>query len=197
MLRNLMVGGLVLLSLAACATLPKPNPRIEARLLEGNTALDGWTVDATAFYSRLEVLLQDIEALYDHPGWSEMETVIAFTTSRADLEDDLAVDQGLQKALDEWTAQWGDSGEDLFLYYRSLADRCSISEARRIGLIGRLSSLQALYLEAVFMELSANRYAQAEAIFGTVEALSKAEAELNSYALNAIGLYEVKPSRRE
>ncbi len=42
------------------------------------------------------------------------------------------------------------------------------------------------------MELSANRHAPAETIFGTVEALSKAEDELNSYTLNAIGLYEVR-----
>jgi hypothetical protein len=195
MLRNLMAGVLILASLAACATLPKPNPRAEARLQEANTALDSLSADSTAFYEKLEVLRQDIKELYEHPGWSEMEAVIASATSRTEIEDDFFADQDLQNALDAWTAKWGDSGEDLFLHYRSLADRCSISEARRIGLIGRLSSLQALYLEAVFVELSANRYAQAETIFGTVQALSKAEDELNSYALNAIGLYEVRGIR--
>jgi hypothetical protein len=195
MLRNLMAGVLILASLAACATLSKPNPRAAARLQEANTALDSLSADSTAFYAKLEILRQDIWALYNHPGWSEMETVVAFTASRTEIEDDFSIDLDLQNALDAWTAKWGDSGEDLFLHYRSLVDLCSISEAHRIGLIGRLSSLQALYLEAVFVELLADRYAQAEAIFGTVEALSKAEEELNSYVLNAIGLYEVKPSR--
>jgi hypothetical protein len=105
------------------------------------------------------------------------------------------MDQGMENALDEWTVKWGDSGEDLFLHYRSLVDRCSIAEARRIGLIGRIASLQAIYLEVTFLELAADRYSQAETIFGTVEALSKAENELSSYSLNALGLYDVKPLR--
>lgn len=195
MFRNLMAGVLILASLAACATLPKPNPRVEARLQEANTALDSLSGDTTAFYAKLEVLRQDIWALYHRPGWSEMETIVAFTTSRTEIEDDFSLDPYLENALDVWTAKWGESGEDLFLHYRSLADLCTISEARRIGLIGRLSSLQALFLEAVFAELLANRYTRAETIFGTVEALGKAEDELNSYTLNAIGLYEVNPTR--
>ncbi len=194
MLRNLMAGILILVSLAACATLPKPTPRAEARLREANAALDSLSEASTVFYEKLQTLLQDIRALTDHPGWSDMETIIAVTTSGGEIDDDFSVDYDLQNALDGWTAKWGDSGEDFFLRSRSLVDRCSISEARRIGLIGRLSSLQAMYLEAVFVELAANHHSQAEVIFGTVEALSKAENELNSYTLNAIGLYEVKPS---
>ena len=194
MFRNLMAGILILASLAACATVPKPTPRAEASLREANAALDSLSEASTVFYEKLQTLLQDIRALTDHPGWSDMETIIAATTSGGEIDDDISMDYDLQNALDGWTAKWGDSGEDLFLQYRSLADRCSISEARRIGLIGRLSSLQAMYLEAVFVELAANHHSQAEAIFGTVEALSKAENELNSYTLNAIGLYEVKPS---
>ncbi len=123
-----------------------------------------------------------------------MESIVAFTSHVDEWEDDTSVDQGLQNALDDWTVKWGESGEDLFLHYRSLADRCSISEARRIGLIGRIASLQAVYLEVTFMELAADRYPQAEISYGTVEALSKAENELNSYALNTLGLYDVKRS---
>jgi len=194
MLRNLMAGILIVASLAACATLPKPSPRAEARLQEANAALDSLGEASNAFYEKLQPLLQDIRALYDQPGWNDMETIIAATISGGDIDDDFSTDYDLQNALDGWTAKWGDSGEDLLLQYRSLVDRCSISEARRIGLIGRIASLQAMYLEAVFVELSANHHSQAEVIFGTVEALSKAENELNSYTLNAVGLYEVQPS---
>jgi hypothetical protein len=58
-----------------------------------------------------------------------------------------------------------------------------------------LASIQATYLEATLLELSANRYSQATSIYGTVEALGKSEDELNSFTLTAIGLYDVKPSR--
>ncbi len=68
MLRNLMTGVLILASLTACASLPKPNPRAEARLQEANTALDRLSADSTAFYEKLEVLRQDIRALYEHAG---------------------------------------------------------------------------------------------------------------------------------
>ena len=124
-----------------------------------------------------------------------MAAIIALSAPEAQAEADFSVDQDLETALDEWTTRWGISGEALFSRYLALADRCSISEARRIGLIGRLASLQALYLEVTFRELSANRNAQAEAAFGTVEALSKSEDELNSYTLNAIGLYDAQASR--
>jgi hypothetical protein len=194
MLRNLMAGVLIVTSLAACATLPESKPGAEARLQEANAAMDSLSTASTAFYENLEPLLQDIKALYEYPGWSDMEAIIVATTSEAEIADDFSMDQHLESALDEWSARWEDSGEDLFLHYRTLADRCTISEARRIGLIGRLSSLQAGYLEAVFVELAADRYSRAEAIFGTVEALSKAENELNSYTLNAIGLYDVRTS---
>jgi hypothetical protein len=193
--RNLMVGVLILASLAACTTLPKPNPQAEARLQEANPALDSLSTATAAFYAKLEPLLQDIKTLHEHPGWSDMEAITAFTRPDGEMEDDFSVDQGLQKALDDWSAKWGESGEDLFQYTRSLVDRCSISEARRIGLIGRIASLQALYLEVIFLELSANRYSQAETIYGTVEALSKAENELNSYTLDPSGLYDVKPAQ--
>jgi hypothetical protein len=194
MLRILIAGILILATLTACATLPKPNPGAEARLQEANAALDSMSGATTTFYGNLETLLRDIRALYDRPGWDDMAAIIAFRSSAGESDDDFSVDQGLKSALDDWTVKWGDSGEDLVQYYRSLADRCSISEARRIGLIGRIASLQAMYLEVTFLELSANRYPQAETAYGTVEALSKAESELSSYTLNPLGLYEVKPS---
>jgi hypothetical protein len=178
----------------ACATLQKQNPRAEARLQEANAALESLSAESTAFYGNLVPLLQNIRALYDHPGWSDMATTLAFTSRPDEWEDDASVHQGLQYALDDWTTKWGESGEDLFQHYRALVDRCSISEARRIGLIGSIASLQAAYLEVTFMELSADRYPQAEISYGTVEALSAAENELNSYALNTLGLYDVKPA---
>ena len=193
MLLRLIGGVLILTSLMACATIPKQNPRAEARLQEANAVLETLSADSTTFYDNLAALLQNIRALYDHPGWSDMVSIIAIASDVEEWEDDASFDQGLQNALDDWTAKWGESGEDLFLHYRALVDRCSISEARRIGLIGRIASLQTIYLEVTFMELSANRYPQAEISYGTVEALSKTENELNSYALNTLGLYDVKP----
>jgi hypothetical protein len=165
---------------------------VEAKLQEANAALDSLSANLTTFYGNLEPLLQEIKALCDRPGWSDMEGIIASNLPGVESEEELPVNQGLKNALDDWTAKWGDSGEDLYTRYLSLVDRCTISEARRIGLIGRLASLQAMYLEATFLELAADRYDQAKAIYGTVEALSKSEDELSSYALNALGLYDVK-----
>jgi hypothetical protein len=195
MFRNLIGGVLILASLSACATMPGPNPRVEARLNEANTVLDSLSADMTVFYENLEVLLEAIKALYEYPGWDDMETIVSSTVSEDQDETESSITPDLKVALDHWTTNWGDSGERLFSRYVSLVDRCSASEARRIGLIGRLASIQATYLEATLLELAANRYSQAKSIFGTVEALSKSEDELNSFTLNAIGLYDVKPSR--
>jgi hypothetical protein len=195
MFRNLIGGVLILASLGACATMPGPNPRVEARLQEANSALDTLSADITAFYEKLEMLLEDIVALYENPGWGDLETIIASTVTDNQDETESSIGRDLKAALDRWTTNWGDSGERLFSRYLSLVDRCSASEARRIGLIGRLASIQATYLEATLLELSANRYTQATSIYGTVEALGKSEDELNSFTLNAIGLYDVKPSR--
>jgi hypothetical protein len=184
---------LLLVTLMGCATMPKANPRVEAKLEEANAALDRLSADLPLFYSNLEALLQDLKTLYDYPGWSDLEAILASTFPEPENEERVPGNLGMKQALHDWMARWGESGEDLYSRYLSLVDRCTISEARRIGLAGRLSSLQATYLEVTFMELAANRHAQAKAVFATVEALSKAEDELNSYSLNALDLYDAKP----
>jgi hypothetical protein len=195
MLRNLIGGVLMLAILGACATVPKANPGAEAKLQAANASLDALSADITTFYGYLETLLHEIKTLSGHPGWNDMAAMISATGSTPEGEDEIPVTQDLTNHLDDWTAKWGESGEKLYSRYLSLADRCTISEARRIGLIGRLASMQALYLEVTFLELSANRQPQAEAAFATVEALSKTQEELDSYPLSDIGLYEVTSSR--
>jgi hypothetical protein len=145
----------------------------------------------TTFYDNLQTLLNDIKVLYEHPGWYDMEAIIASSASDYQNMSESSFTPDFKAALDHWSTKWGDSGEGLFSRYLSLVDRCSASEARRIGLVGRLASIQATYLEAILMELLANRYAQAKAVYDTVEALSSSENELNSYSLNAIELYPV------
>ncbi len=194
MLRSLMSCLLVLTSLGACATLPQANPKTEAKLREANAALYALSADIHAFYESLEPLLRDIRTLSEHPGWRDMEVLITAGEATPGDEQEIPLDRERKKALSDWTAKWGDSGDRLFAQYQALADRCSISEARRIGLIGRLVSMQAGYLEITFLELSANRESQAEAIFSTVEALSKTQEELDSYTPDALGLYQVASS---
>lgn len=195
MLRTLMICALILISVGACATLPKANPKAEAKLAEANAALGALSADINAYYDYLATLLEDIQTLSEHPGWSDMEVLIGTGEATPVGEGETPLERERKSGFSEWTAQWGDSGEELFAQYQFLADRCSISEARRIGLIGRLVSMQAWYLEITFLELSANRQAQAEAAYSTVEALSKTQDELDSYTLDAIGLYEVASHR--
>lgn len=195
MLRRLMSALLVLFSLEACATLPKTNPNAEAKLAEANAALEALSADINSYYEYLVALLQDITTLTAQPGWDDMEALIAAGEATPVGEEETRLEQERKNGFSEWCAKWGGSGEELFAQYQFLADRCSISEARRIGLIGRLVSMQAWYLEITFLELSANRQAQAEAAYSTVETLSKTQDELDSYTLDGIGLYEVATNR--
>lgn len=187
MLHNLVAGVLVLILLTGCATLPKANPDAEAKLQRANASLDALSGEITAFYGHLETLLHEIRTLHEQPGWNDLAAMISATVSPLAGEGETPAVPDLTDQLD----RWGASGEQLYSQYLSLADRCSISEARRIGLIGRLAAMQALYLEVTFMELSANRQSRAEAAFASVEALSKTQEELESYTVNDIGLYEV------
>lgn len=191
MLRAIVCGVLTLISLGACATLPQANPRADAKLAEANASLDALSADISVFYEDLAALLEDIKTLTEHPGWSDMEVIIATIESASVSEGESPRERDHEDDIAEWTAHWGDSAEELLAQYQSLADRCSIFEARRIGLIGRLVAMQAWYLEITFLELSANRQAQAEAAYSTVEALSRTQEELDSYPLDAMGLYEV------
>ena len=54
MLRSLLSSVLMVMSLAACATLPKPNPGTAAKLQAANASLDTLTTDLTTFYGNLE-----------------------------------------------------------------------------------------------------------------------------------------------
>lgn len=195
MLPRLLGCILVLIHLGACAALPKANSRAEAKLLEANATLDSLRADINAFYESLNILLADIRTLGEQPGWYEMAAIIAAGEATPGGEDELLPDGDRQNKFSHWTAEWGDSGEELLFQYQSLADRCSISEARRIALVGRLLAMQAWYLEITFRELAANRQDQAEAAYGTVEALSSTQEELESYPLDPTGLYEAATLR--
>ena len=190
MLRGVISGALILFTLGACTTFPRANPAAEAKLVEANAALDALSADINVFYEYLAALLEDIKTLTEPPGWYDMEVLIATLESASLGEGESPLQRGYEDGIAEWTAQWGDAAEELLAQYQSLADRCSISEARRIGLIGRLVAMQAWYLEITFLELSANRQAQAEAAYSTVQALSRTQDELDSYVLDAMGLYE-------
>ncbi len=59
---------LILSSLMACATLPKQNPKAEARLQEANAALESLSVDSTTFYGNLVTLMERYQSALRSPG---------------------------------------------------------------------------------------------------------------------------------
>lgn len=191
---GLVVIAALLATLLGCASIGKP-PRAASGLKAAGTKLDTTLQEVTDFYTDLEPLLEGIRGLREHPGWNDMELIVMEQSQ--DMEDGEAEPSpSVDAALEDWSAKWGESGQAFFLRYLALADRCSAMEMRRIGLGGQLAALQAVYLEAVFLELSAGREAEAQSIFETVQALGKTEDELNSFQLDALGLYDSVGSRK-
>lgn len=188
-LRFLFLNSLLIASLLGCATLPKPKPDVESTLAKADAALGAISEELQTFQKDLSSLLSDIHTLYSHPGWSEMEVIVLDTVLVQDSRESESDEASLEEALEEWSSRWGTSGESLYLRYLALADRCSAMEMRRINLAANLAAIQATYLEATLMELDAQREDQARLIFQTLEAVGKAEDELNSYRLNETGLY--------
>lgn len=176
--------------LNACATAPPRNPQAEAKLVEANRDLDALNERINSFYGELSVLQAEIAKLTEQPRWEEMEEIIRATPSMQDPEADPRAEFEASPALAAWKGKRDEVWEALLDRYLALADRCIILEARRISILEKLLAAQAKYIGATLMEANAGRYEQGKSIYSVVEVLSTTQNELESYNLNAVGLYE-------
>lgn len=189
----------VLLSvfLAGCATFPhgrseaeKKIPKSQIMLLEANRGLDSVNEQSSAFYAQLGPVLQELKQLTTRPGWGEFEQILLeYPPLRdPDSEDEITPEIGSRFA--EWGRAWNASWEETFVAYRDLVDKCIILEARKLAVRERLLVVQAKYVAAVMLEVSAGHEKEGKEIYSVVEVLDKTAAELNSYQPNDLGLYK-------
>lgn len=195
---------LLLGSLSACATVPskklgvEANPvnaeLAEAKLIDANQHLDSLNEQIKGFYADLERMRQDIAELYQRPGWPELKEVLVATPSIQDPEVDPRAALRASPAFASLASKWDESWEMLFDRYVGLVDRCTILEARRVALLEKLLAIEAKYIGATMLELTADKYEEGKAIYAIVDTLGSSENELNSYTINAIGLYDPGPA---
>jgi hypothetical protein len=176
--------------LSACATIPARNPQAEAKLVEANRDLDALNGQIQLFYADFGTLQAAVAKLYTEPGWSEMRELILATPSIQDPESDPKTEFMASPAFASLKGKKDKSWEPLFDKYSALADRCTILEAKRISMLEKLLAAQAKYIGATLLELNARRYEQGKSIYSVVDLLGKTQTELESYNLNALGLYE-------
>ncbi|MFZ2447973.1 MAG: hypothetical protein WAW37_16575 [Syntrophobacteraceae bacterium] len=183
--------------LAGCATIPggKPGPgtvEAEAKMVEAAGALDSVNERSGAFYAQLGAVIEEIKRFCDRPGWMEFEQILLEYPSLRDPDADIEITPEIEARLADWGRAWNASGEETLVAYRDLVDKCIIMEAKRLALRERLLTVQAKYLAAVMLELSAGREQQAQEIYSVVEVLDKSGAELNSYQTDDLGLYKFR-----
>lgn len=182
------------LLLSACAgarVAQPPDPRAAALAEEAGAFLDTVAENTQRLYADLGALRGELLELTSRPEWPEMEAIILETPSARLLEGDYMEDMESSPAVKAWTRKWKQPWKPIFRDYISLADRCSIVEARRAALKSRITEVQVKYLLAAQAEQAAGRADQAESLIQMVDLLSQSINELDAFTPNELGLYDV------
>jgi hypothetical protein len=191
----------LILAVSGCASLPGKGgiapqpPETEAKLEEANISLDAANVQSAAFYAELGSALREIREFQGRPGWKEFEQILLDYPSLRDPDREAEITPGMRSRLSGWSLEWKTPWESTLGGYHHLVDKCIILEAKRLAAREKLLAVQARYLAAVMMEVSAGREKKGKEIFSVVEALDGTNAELDSYRTNDLGLYETGTMR--
>lgn len=197
--RQLTAYALLSAVLAGCATAPFGRPKTEQKiptaksetvLLEANKELDTVNEQSSAFYAQLGPVLQEIKQFTAQPGWGEFEQILLEYPPLRDPDSELELTPEIESRFSDWSRKWNGSWEERFLGYRDLVDKCIILEAKKLAVRERLLVVQAKYVAAVMLEVSAGHEKEGKEIYSVVEVLDKTSAELNSYQPNDLGLYK-------
>jgi hypothetical protein len=201
--RHLIAFALLAALTAGCASVPGEKPQTEAKhsgamldteakLSDANSALDSANERSAAFYAQLAPVLEEIKQFCSRPGWIEFEQILLEFPSLRDTDIQIEITPEIESRLDEWGRRWNTSWEDTLIGYHDLVDKCIILEAKKLSVRERLLAVQAKYLAAVMIELSAGREQRGREIYSVIELLDKSVEELNSYQADDLGLYRFK-----
>ncbi|MEM5790114.1 MAG: hypothetical protein AAGU11_22585, partial [Syntrophobacteraceae bacterium] len=159
---------------------------VVSRLHDANSALDAATEQSSSFYSQLGKAMEEIKEFQAIPGWGEFEQILLEYPELRDPDNDIEVTAEMEARLSDWGSRWNHSWEETLVRFLGLVDKCIILEARRLAVRERLLAVQAKYLAAAMIELSAGREEQGKEIWSVVEVLDNSGAELNSYQVDDI-----------
>lgn len=180
-------------SLTGCASTgglaTKPVPGIESRMGEAADALDAVNRQSSVFYQEYNALTGEIKKFCALPGWTEFEAILHDYPNLKDPDGEIEITPEAESSLSTWAKRWKTSWEETLVDYHGLVDKCIILDAKRLAARERLLAVQAKYIGAVMLALSAGREAQAKEIYALVEVLDKTGAELNSFQTDDLGLY--------
>jgi hypothetical protein len=197
--RQLIACVLLSVFLAGCATFPHSRSeagkkisgaKTESMLLEANRELDTVNEQSSAFYAQLGPVLQEIKQFTTRPGWAEFEQILLEYPPLRDPDSEDEITPEVESRFAEWSRTWNSSWEETFVAYRDLVDKCIIMEAKKLAVRERFLVVQAKYVAAVMLEVSAGHEKEGKEIYSVVEVLDKTAAELNSYQPNDLGLYK-------
>jgi hypothetical protein len=197
--RQLTAYVLLSVILAGCATFQHgptdaekkfSKEKTESVLVEANKELDSVNEQSTAFYAQLGPVLQEIKQFTTQPGWGEFEQIILEYPSLRDQDDEVEITPEIESRFADWSQRWNASWEEMYTGYRDLVDKCIILEAKKLATRERLLVVQAKYVAAVMLQVSAGNEKEGKEIYSVVEVLDKTAAELNSYQPNDLGLYK-------
>jgi hypothetical protein len=188
---------LLIWALSGCAGLPGNgnsnaalrSTEAEAKVVEANRELDSVNEQSAVFYAQLASVLQEIKELRRQPGWNEFEHILSEYPSLKDPDNEMEVSGEIKSRLSEWSGKWGTPWEQILEGYRRLVDKCIILEAKKLAVRERLLAVQARYISAAMLEISAGREKEGTEVYSIVEMLDKPNMELNSYQPDDFGLY--------
>jgi len=195
--RQLTAVVLLSLFLTGCGTIPRSQLNVEQKisranteLSEANRELDSVNDQSAEFYGQLGPVLREIKQLAARPGWGEFVQILLEYQTLRDPDSELELTPEMESRFTDWSRKWKVSWEATYTDYRDLVDKCIILEARKLAARERLLVVQAKYVAAVMLEISAGREKEGKEIYSVVEVLDKTSTELNSYQPDDLGLYK-------
>lgn len=196
---RLLIPGLILVMFTAgCASFPGSRvktemlPETETLMVGANSDLDTVNQKSADFYSALNPVLQEIKEFCSSPGWGEFEQILLENPSLRDSDNQIDITPEIEARFAAWGRKWRVSWEQEFTAYHDLVDKCIILEAKKLAVRERLLVAQAKFVAATTIEGKAQHAKQSEEIYSLVQLLDKTAAELDSYQVDDLGLYNTQ-----
>lgn len=183
---------LVLVILASCASTHKSPAVSTAQFMiaDGDAQLASLQEEFRRMYQDMGDLMESIALLHAHPGWPEMEQIIRSTTFEEEGGSDEPLNGDTGEALENWSAKWGESGEEFYSRFLNLVQQCTFLEVRRLSLRLKLRSVEIRLVHALALEATSKTRSGGGVIQAALDDLEALERQIDLYTINDLGLYE-------
>lgn len=200
MVRQIILGLLVLTIISACATFNQRHPELKAQLEvereEAFKMLNSWLKGKNPFDEDAQTLIQEITLLEGHPGWADLKPILIVAPSLQFVEGEIKAQRKITSKLEGWSGKWDLPWQDIVNKYQILVNRSNFLNEERLSLLNKWGKVENKWRTMTFLTLMLLPVDTRESFERSQRIIIRVlPASLKQYRLDSLGL--LKKSSQE